>query len=149
MVIGPMMRTMELTPPKQGSECAEFLPLDSACEEHTCPWNFAEGGRDLGLSNVQLGNENSLSIPSSRKVMMPNDVLGPGGRVILHAQNSLCAERRQKATSQCWKAHAEWRRSQVRRQELMDRSANRHLSTTRACASEREDLWPLDPKDCE
>ena len=25
---------------------AEFLPLDSACEEHTCPWNFAEGGRD-------------------------------------------------------------------------------------------------------
>ena len=22
---------------------AEFLPLDSACEEHTCPWNFAEG----------------------------------------------------------------------------------------------------------
>ena len=27
---------------------AEFLPIDSACEEHTCPWNFAEGGRDLG-----------------------------------------------------------------------------------------------------
>ena len=27
---------------------AEFFPLDSACEEHTCPWNFAEGGRDLG-----------------------------------------------------------------------------------------------------
>ena len=27
---------------------AEFLPLDSACEEHTCPWNFAEGGRDFG-----------------------------------------------------------------------------------------------------
>ena len=26
---------------------AEFLSLDSACEEHTCPWNFAEGGRDL------------------------------------------------------------------------------------------------------
>ena len=26
---------------------AEFLPLDSACEEHTCPWNFAEGGRPL------------------------------------------------------------------------------------------------------
>ena len=23
---------------------AEFLPLD---EEHTCRWNFAEGGRDL------------------------------------------------------------------------------------------------------
>ena len=39
-----------------GSECggnnkpadAEFLPLDSACEEHTCPWNFAEGGRYVG-----------------------------------------------------------------------------------------------------
>ena len=28
---------------------AKFLPLDSTCEEHTCPWNFVEGGRDLGL----------------------------------------------------------------------------------------------------
>ena len=27
---------------------AECLPLDSACEEHTCRWNFAEGGRGLG-----------------------------------------------------------------------------------------------------
>ena len=27
---------------------AEFLPLDSACVEHTCPLNFSEGGRDLG-----------------------------------------------------------------------------------------------------
>ena len=44
-----------------GSECggkdkpmdAEFFPLNSACEEHTCPWNFSEGGRDLGPSNVQ------------------------------------------------------------------------------------------------
>ena len=33
---------------------AEFVPLDSACEERTCPWNFAEGGRDLGPSNTQL-----------------------------------------------------------------------------------------------
>ena len=33
---------------------AEFLPLDSACEEHTSPWNFAEGGRDLGPSNVHF-----------------------------------------------------------------------------------------------
>ena len=47
----------------RGSECvegdhvrvdAEFLPLDSACDEHTCPWNFAGGGRDLGPSNVKL-----------------------------------------------------------------------------------------------
>ena len=40
---------------------ADFLPFDSACEEHTCPWNFAEGGRGLGPSNVQLRNANSLS----------------------------------------------------------------------------------------
>ena len=37
---------------------AAFFPLDSACEEHTCPWNFAEGARDLGPSNVQLKNAN-------------------------------------------------------------------------------------------
>ena len=65
---------------------AEFLPLDSACEEHTCPSNFGEGGRDLGPSNMQLRNANGLSIPSGRKVMVPHDVLGLGGRVILHAQ---------------------------------------------------------------
>ena len=64
----------------------ECLPLDSACEEHTCLWNFAEGGRDLGPSNVHLRNANGLSIPSGRKVMVSHNVLGPGGRVILHAQ---------------------------------------------------------------
>ena len=65
---------------------AEFLPHDSACEEHTCPWNFAEGGRDSGPSNVELRNADGLSIPSGRKVMVSYDVLGPGGCVILHAQ---------------------------------------------------------------
>ena len=35
---------------------AEFLPLDRAREEHTCPRNFAERGRDLGPSNVHLRN---------------------------------------------------------------------------------------------
>ena len=39
---------------------AEFLPLDGVCEEHTCPWNFSGGGRDLGPSNVQLRNANGL-----------------------------------------------------------------------------------------
>ena len=56
---------------------AEFLPLDSACEEHTCLWNFGEGGRDLGPSNVQLRSASGLSIPSGRKVMVSYDVLGP------------------------------------------------------------------------
>ena len=65
---------------------AEFLPLDSACEEHTCPWNFAEDGRDLGRSNVHLRNASGLAIPSGSKVMVSYDVLGPGGRVTLHAQ---------------------------------------------------------------
>ena len=46
---------------------AEFLPLDSACEEHTCPWNFPEGERDSGPSTVQLRNANGLSIPSGKK----------------------------------------------------------------------------------
>ena len=46
---------------------AEFLLLDSACEEHICPWNFAECGRDLGPSNVQLRNATGLSIPSGRR----------------------------------------------------------------------------------
>ena len=64
----------------------EFFPLDSACEEHTSERNFAEGGRDLGPSNVQLRNASGLSIPSGRKVMVSCDVLGPGGRVVLHAQ---------------------------------------------------------------
>ena len=65
---------------------AEFLPLDSASEEHTCPWNFAEGGHDLRHSNVHFRNANGLSIPSDKKVMVSYDVLGPGGRAILHAQ---------------------------------------------------------------
>ena len=65
---------------------AEFHPLHSACEEHTCPWNFAEGGRDAVSSNVQLRNANGLSILSGRRVMVSYDVFGPGGRVILHAQ---------------------------------------------------------------
>ena len=65
---------------------AEFLPLDSACEEHTCPWNFAQSGRDWDPSDVQLRNANGLSIPSGRNVMVSYDVLGPGGRVVLHAQ---------------------------------------------------------------
>ena len=64
----------------------KFLPLDSACEEHTCLWSFSAGGHDLGPSNVQLINANGLSIPSGRKVMVLYDVLGPGGRVVLHAQ---------------------------------------------------------------
>ena len=38
-----------------------------------------------GPSNVQLRNANGLAIPSGRKVMVSYDVLGPGGRVILHA----------------------------------------------------------------
>ena len=62
---------------------AGFFPLDSACEDHTCPWNFAEGGRDLCSTNVHLRNANGLSIPSGRKVMVSYDVLSPGGRVIL------------------------------------------------------------------
>ena len=65
---------------------AEFLLLDSACAEHTCPWNLAQGGRDLGLSNVQLGHATGLSIPSGSKVMVSSDVLGPGGCAMLHAQ---------------------------------------------------------------
>ena len=65
---------------------AEFLPLDSACEEHTCPWNVAEDGRFFSLSNVQLRNASGLLNPSGRKVKVSYDVLGPAGRVVLHAQ---------------------------------------------------------------
>ena len=36
----------------------EFLPFNSAFEEHICPWNSAQGGRDLCPSNVQLRNAN-------------------------------------------------------------------------------------------
>ena len=45
---------------------AEFFPLDSVSEEHTCPWSFAAGGHDLGASNVQLRNAGGLSILSGR-----------------------------------------------------------------------------------
>ena len=78
----PMMRTTERDQPVY----AEFLPLDSACEEHTCPWNFAEGGRVLGPSIVHLRNASGLSILSGRKMMVSYDALDPGGRVALHAQ---------------------------------------------------------------
>ena len=47
---------------------ADFLPLDSAYEEQTFPWNFAGGGRDP--SNMRWRNANGLSIPSGRKVMV-------------------------------------------------------------------------------
>ena len=63
---------------------AGSLSLDSVCEEHT--WSFAEGGHDLGSSNVQLRNANCLSVLSDRKVVVSYDVLCPGGRVVLHAQ---------------------------------------------------------------
>ena len=84
--IVPMMRTTEMTQVKHGPVDAEFLLLDSAFEEHTCPWNFAEVGRDLGPSNMHLGGASGLSILSGRKVMVSYDVLGPGGRVVLHVQ---------------------------------------------------------------
>ena len=68
-------------------EDAQFFPLDTACEEHTYPWKFDQGGRDLGSLNVQqLRNANGLSIPSGRKVMVSYHVLVPGGHVTLHAQ---------------------------------------------------------------
>ena len=71
--------TVELTPLKHRLPVdAEFLLLDSACEEHS--------GRDLGPSNVQLRDATGLSIPSGREVMVSYDVLGSGGRVALHAQ---------------------------------------------------------------
>ena len=50
--------------------------------------------------------------------MVSYDFLGPGGRVILHAQILFVQSDVKMASSQCWKAHAEWRRRQVRRQEL-------------------------------
>ena len=99
---------------------AEFLPLDSACEEHTCPWNFAEGGRDLGPSNVQSRNANGLLNPPGRKVMVSHDVMGPGGRVILHTHTPFVQSDVKKASSQCRKAHEERCRSQLRKQGLMD-----------------------------
>ena len=98
---------------------AEFLPLDGACEEHTCPSNFAGAGRDLSPSDVQLRNVNGRSIPSGRKVMVSYDVLGPGGRVILHAQTPV-VESDVKRPLLSVGNHVEWCRSQVRRQELMD-----------------------------
>ena len=95
---------------------AEFLPLESACEEHTCPWNFAECGRDLGPSNVQLRNANGLSILSGRKVMVSYDVLGPGGRVILHAQTPFVQS---DVKRPLLSVHEERCRSQVRKQSFM------------------------------
>ena len=83
---------------------ADFLPLDSACEEHICPWTFAESGHDLGPSNVQLKNANGLSTLPARKVMVSYDVLGGVAR-----SDCFRAERRQEAPSQCGKAHEEWR----------------------------------------
>ena len=99
---------------------AEFLPLDSACEEHTCPWNFAEGGRDLGPSNVHLRNANGLSIPSGRKVMVSYDVLGPGGRVILRAQTLFVQSDVKRPLLSVGKLTQSGAESQVRKQRLMD-----------------------------
>ena len=118
---------------------AEFFPLDSACEEHTCPWNFAEGGRDLG--------PNGLSIPSGRKVMVSYDVLGPGGRVILHAQTPFVqsdVKRPLLSVGRLTQSGAE--------DKFGDKNSWIDLQTDAEVqrvpgASEREDVWPLDPED--
>ena len=52
--------------------------------------------------------------------MVSYDALGPGGRVILHAETLSRAEQRQKASSQCRTAHDERRRSQFRKERLLD-----------------------------
>ena len=119
---------------------AEFLPLDTACEEHTCPWNFAEGRRDLGPSNLQLRNANGLSILSGRNVMVSHDVLGLGGRVILHAKLPLC-----RATSKGLFSVLESSRRVARKSSSETRTHG--LTFTCACASERQDFRPLDPED--
>ena len=98
---------------------AEFLPLDSACEEHTCPRNFAESGRDLSLECAVEKREWSLNF-----FMQESDGvkrrLGFRKTRDIACSSSFHAERRQKASSQCWNAHAERRRSQVRKQRLLD-----------------------------
>ena len=65
---------------------AEFFPLESACEEHTCPIIFSASDHEFGPSNVPLSNANGLSIPSGRRVMVSYNILGPGGRVVMHSQ---------------------------------------------------------------
>ncbi|CAK0896486.1 unnamed protein product, partial [Prorocentrum cordatum] len=53
----------------------EFLPLDSACEEHTCPWDFAEDGVDVGPGGVRLRGANGDKIPSGRNIIVEYAVL--------------------------------------------------------------------------
>ena len=43
-------------------------------------------GTLLKVDVIWVPNANGLSIASGRKVMVSHDVLGPGGRVLLHAQ---------------------------------------------------------------
>ena len=109
---------------------AEFLPLDSDCEEDTCPWNFAEGGRDLGSSDVQLRNANDLSIPSGRKVMVSYDVLGPGD-VILHAQTPYVQSDVKRSLLRVGKLTQSGAKVKFGDKELMDLSSNRHWSAVR------------------
>ena len=134
----------------------EFLPLDSACEEHTCTWSLAEGVHDLDTSNVHLTNANDLSIPSGRKVMVSCNVLGPGGRVVLHAQTLFVWCDVARPPFQCG-AHEDWRRGQILQKGLMDRSAHRQrapvwvkgkLSIQKTCAwivLEADDAAPPNP----
>ena len=62
-----------------------------ACEEHTCPWNFAEGGRDLGLEKREWS-------PNSFRQESDGVIRRVGSRRSrdIGCSNSFRAERRQK-----------------------------------------------------
>merc|ERR1712023_382478 len=64
----------------------EFLPLDSACEEHTCPWDFTRNGVDVGPGGVILRGANGGQIASGRKIMVDYSVLDTTGRTIINAK---------------------------------------------------------------
>ena len=104
---------------------------------------LADGGHDFGWSNVQLGNATGLSIPSSKKVMVSYDVLGPGGRVVLYAQTPFVqsdVKRPLLSVGKLTKSGAEVKFG------IKGSWIDLHTDTVVQrvlVASEKQDLWPL------
>ena len=101
----------------------------------------------MGPSNVQLRNASGLPIPSGSKVMVSCDVLGPGGRVILHAQTPFVqsdVKRPFLGVGKLTQSGAEVKFGD--KNSWIDLQTDTEVQRV-PFASEKEDVWPLDPED--
>ena len=101
---------------------------------------------DSGPSNVQLTNTCGLSTLLGRNVMVSYDGLGSRRTRDIACTNSFRAERSQKASSQCLKAHAERRRVKFgSKGSWIDLHTDSGVQSVPVRV--RQGLWPLEPED--